>query len=86
MPSCRGGFEQTDNAQAGVDVETQAIVEHHVSQQPNDLQKIEPALENSAREINCGAQLGVAWKAVIDPEAAGELRFGEFIKPEIRRN
>jgi transposase len=48
MPSSRGGFEQTYNAQAGVDVETHLIVEHHVTQQPNDKQEIEPALENIA--------------------------------------
>lgn len=48
MPSSCGGFEQTYNAQAGVDVETHLIVEHHVTQQPNDKQEIEPALENIA--------------------------------------
>jgi len=48
MPSSNGGFEQTYNAQAGVDVETHLIVEHHVTQHPNDKQEIEPALENIA--------------------------------------
>ncbi len=48
MPSSSGGFEQTYNAQAGVDVETHLIVERHVTQQPNDKQEIEPALENIA--------------------------------------
>ena len=46
MPSSRGGFEQTYNAQAGVDVGTHLIVERHVTQQSNDKQEIEPALED----------------------------------------
>ena len=48
MPTSGGGFEQADNAQAGVDVETYLIVEHHVTQQPNDTQELEPALERIA--------------------------------------
>lgn len=45
MPSSSGGFEQGYNAQAGVDVDTHLIVEQHVTQQTNDKQEIEPALE-----------------------------------------
>lgn len=45
MPTAGGGFEQTYNAQAGVDVETHLIVEQHVTQHTNDKQEIEPALE-----------------------------------------
>ena len=48
MPSSSGGFEQAYNAQAGVEVETHLIVEHHVTQHPNDKQEVEPALENIA--------------------------------------
>jgi transposase len=48
IPSSCGVFEQTYNAQAGVDVETHMIVEHPVTQQPNDKQEIELALENMA--------------------------------------
>jgi transposase/DNA-binding protein H-NS len=44
MPTSSGGFEQTYNAQAGVDVETHLIVEQHVTQHTNDKQEIEPAL------------------------------------------
>jgi transposase len=46
MPTSGGGFEQAYNAQAGVDVTTMLIVEQHVSQNPNDKQEVEPALDN----------------------------------------
>ncbi len=44
MPVAGGGFEQAYNAQASVEMETMLIVGHHVSQQPNDKQEVEPAL------------------------------------------
>jgi len=46
MPTAGGGFEQAYNAQAAVDVDTMLIVAQHVSQQPNDKQEMEPALDN----------------------------------------
>ena len=48
MPISGGGFEQTYNAQAGVDMDSMFIVENHVTQQPNDKQEIKPALANLA--------------------------------------
>lgn len=48
MPVSSGGFEQSYNAQAGVDVETHLIVEQHVTQHTNDKQEINPALEKIA--------------------------------------
>ncbi len=39
------GFVQTYNAQAAVDVDSHLIVENHITQQANDKQQIEPALE-----------------------------------------
>jgi len=45
MPTSSGGFEQSYNAQAGVDVDTHLIVEQHVTQHSNDKQEIEPILE-----------------------------------------
>lgn len=48
MPASSGGFEQAYNAQAGVDVETHLVVEHHVTQHTNDKQEIDPALETIA--------------------------------------
>jgi transposase len=45
MPTSSGGFEQTYNAQAGVDIDTHLIVEEHVTQHTNDKQEIAPALE-----------------------------------------
>lgn len=41
-----GGFEQSFNAQAGVDTITKLIVEAHVTQQSNDKQQLKPTLEN----------------------------------------
>lgn len=46
MPAAGGTFEQAYNAQAGVDLSTMLIVENHVTQQPNDKQEIQTALEN----------------------------------------
>ena len=46
MPTSGGGFEQAYNAQAGVDVPSMLIVAQHVSQNPNDKQEVEPALDN----------------------------------------
>jgi len=48
MPTSGGGFEQTYNAQAGVDMDSMLIMENHVTQQPNDKQEIKPALQNLA--------------------------------------
>ena len=45
MPTSGGGFMQAFNAQTCVDVDTMLIVATHVTQQPNDKQQIEPAIE-----------------------------------------
>ncbi len=45
MPTAGGGFGQSYNAQASVDVDTTLIVGRHLSQQPNDKQEIQPTLE-----------------------------------------
>jgi transposase len=44
MPSTEG-FVQAYNAQAAVDIDSHMIVENHITQQTNDKQQIEPALE-----------------------------------------
>jgi transposase len=44
MPESGGGFEQSYNAQAGVDHGSRLIVENHVTQQPNDKHEVAPAL------------------------------------------
>jgi hypothetical protein len=46
MPVSGGGFEQAYNAQAGVDHGSRLIVENHVSQNPNDKQELQPALDH----------------------------------------
>ncbi len=45
MPGSGGGFEQSYNAQASVDIDSGLIVTGHVTQQPNDKQQVEPTLE-----------------------------------------
>jgi hypothetical protein len=45
MPTSGGGFMQAFNAQTSVDIDTMLIVATHVTQQPNDKQQIEPAIE-----------------------------------------
>lgn len=44
MPTSGGGFAQSYNAQASVDVDTMLIVGRHLSQPPNDKREIQPAL------------------------------------------
>lgn len=45
MPSSSGGFEQSYNAQASVDIDSGLIVTSHVTQQSNDKQEVKPTLE-----------------------------------------
>ncbi len=45
MPKPGGGFEQSYNAQASVDIETMLVVGNHVTQNANDKRELEPALE-----------------------------------------
>ncbi len=45
MPTSRGGFDQSYNAQAAVDAETMLVVIAHVSQAPNDKREIAPILD-----------------------------------------
>ncbi|KRT55948.1 hypothetical protein [endosymbiont of Ridgeia piscesae] len=40
------GFVQAYNAQAAVDIDSYLIEENHISQQPNDKQKITPVLDS----------------------------------------
>ncbi|MDR1967324.1 MAG: IS1182 family transposase [Burkholderiaceae bacterium] len=45
MPVSGGGFEQSYNAQAGVDTETMMVITRHVSQACNDKCEVEPTLK-----------------------------------------
>ncbi len=45
MPVSGGGFEQSYNAQAGVDTETMMVITRHVSQACNDKREVAPTLE-----------------------------------------
>jgi hypothetical protein len=44
MPSSSGGFEQSYNAQASVDIDSGLIITNHVTQQSNDKQEVKPTL------------------------------------------
>lgn len=46
MPTSRGGFEQSYNAQAAVDTDTMLVIAQHVTQAPNDKREIAPTLDN----------------------------------------
>lgn len=46
MPSSSGGFDQSYNAQAAVDVDSLLIVENHITQQSNDKLELVPAVES----------------------------------------
>jgi transposase len=48
MPVSGGGFEQSYNAQAGVDTETMMVITQHVSQACNDKREVVPTLEQIA--------------------------------------
>jgi IS5 family transposase len=45
MPVSGGGFEQSYNAQAGVDTETMMVITAHVTQACNDKREVVPMLE-----------------------------------------
>jgi hypothetical protein len=63
MPTSGGGFEQAYNAHASVDMDTMLIVGNHVSQNPNDKQEVDPALE----ELNqLPEPLGKVKRAALD--------------------
>ena len=48
MPVLGGGFEQSYNAQAGVDTQTMLVVVAHVTQSSNDRRQIVPTLDKVA--------------------------------------
>jgi hypothetical protein len=63
MPVSGGGFEQSYNAQAGVDTATKLIVSAHVTQQSNDKQELVPTLEHLAA---LPKELGTATEMIAD--------------------
>lgn len=63
MPVSGGGFEQSYNAQAGVDVETMLVVTQHVSQVSNDKREVLPTL---ARIAALPAALGEVQTLIAD--------------------
>lgn len=84
MPTSGGGFDQTYNAQAGVDTDTILIVCNHLSQAPNDKLELEPALANLSQ---LPAELGTVTDILADTgyfSAANiNLCVGEKVTPYI---
>jgi len=50
MPSSGGGFEQSYNAQASVDIDSGLIITGHITQQSNDKREVEPTLAQLAQQ------------------------------------
>ena len=50
MPGSGGGFEQSYNAQASVDIDSGMIMTRHISQQTNDKQEVIPSLSQLAAQ------------------------------------
>lgn len=63
MPVSGGGFEQSYNAQAGVDIDTMMVITAHVTQACNDKREVVPTLEQIAA---LPAELGAVQTLVAD--------------------
>jgi hypothetical protein len=63
MPKGKGAFEQSYNAQAGVDVESHMIVNEHVTQACNDKEELKPSLSDLQSLPN---ELGEVKKVLCD--------------------
>ena len=63
MPMSGGGFEQSYNAQAGVDIDTMMVITAHVTQACNDKREVVPTLEQIAA---LPEELGVVQTLVAD--------------------
>jgi len=50
MPGSGGGFEQSYNAQASVDIDSGLIITRHVTQQSNDKREVDPTLAQLAQQ------------------------------------
>lgn len=80
MPISGGGFEQSYNAQAGVDVETMLVISRHLSQNPNDKLEIEPALEALSA---LPEELGAVDALVADAGYYSETNIGHCLEHEV---
>jgi transposase len=66
MPTAGGGFEQSYNAQAGVDVGSHMIVNEHVTQACNDKEELKPTLEELEELKERAPELGGVEKILCD--------------------
>jgi transposase len=87
MPISGGSFEQSYNAQAGVDVDSHIIVTEHVTQACNDKQELEPTLQEIKELEEVAPELGEVKKILCDAgyysednlEAAEAAGIGPYI-------
>ncbi len=87
MPVSGGGFEQSFNAQACVDIDSMLIVENHVTQNANDKKEIEPALKSiKALPKNLGTVDSLLADAGYFSKDNVELCEKEKIQPYISTN
>ena len=80
MPISGGGFDQCYNAQASVDVETMLIVGQHLSQNPNDKQELNLALESLTA---LPEELGSVGSLLADAGYFSEANVESCLKEEI---
>ncbi|MBV5326517.1 MAG: IS1182 family transposase [Chlorobium sp.] len=80
MPVSGGGFEQTYNAQAAVDIESKLIVAAHITQQSNDKQELVPTLKNLA---DLPKQLGTVTELLADSGYFSETNVNACVGEEI---
>jgi transposase len=66
MPKSGGGFEQSYNAQAGVDVGSHMIVDEHVTQACNDKEELKATLEGLKELEEVAPELGKVEKILCD--------------------
>jgi transposase len=83
MPVSGGGFEQSYNAQAGVDVDSHMIVNEHVTQSCNDKQELVPTLEELKELEELAPELGEVEKILCDAGYYSEDNLEEAEKAEI---
>lgn len=80
MPTSGGGFQQSYNAQAGVDTKSKLIITAHLSQKPNDKQELKPVLERLAV---LPEKLGVTTELVADSGYFSEKNVTDCEKDKI---
>jgi hypothetical protein len=80
MPGSSGGFEQSYNAQASVDIDSGLIITSHVTQHANDKQEVVPTLEQLLQQQ---ARLGKTEQLLADASYFSEQNIKASDKAQI---